>query len=109
MHGGDKEEGVEVIGQQSRETLNLFFFPTDQQLFTQHHKRYHIHMQANTQTNNQTNNRQKTKIYNETNNQTNKQTLHDATKKQKTFKYFSVKHNFTKYSLSYVFEVIFLL
>ena len=48
--GGDKEEGVEVIGQQSRETLNLFFFPTDQQLFTPHHKRYHIQMQANTQT-----------------------------------------------------------
>ena len=53
--GGDKEEGVEVIGQQSRETLNLFFFPTDQQLFTQHHKRYHIQMQANTQSNKHTN------------------------------------------------------
>ena len=52
--GGDKEEGVEVIGQQSRETLNLFFFPTDQQLFTQHHKRYHIQMQANTHSNKQT-------------------------------------------------------
>ena len=62
--GGDKEEGVEVIGQQSRETLNLFFFPTDQQLFTQHHKRYHIHMQANTQTNNQTNNKQTNKQIN---------------------------------------------
>ena len=48
MHGGDKEEGMEVIGQHPRETLNLFF-PTDQQLFTQHHKRYHIQMQENTQ------------------------------------------------------------
>ena len=48
--GGDKEEGMEVIGQQSRETLNLFF-PTDQQLFTQHHK--DITLDASKQTNKQ--------------------------------------------------------
>ena len=51
--GGDKEEGMEVIGQQSRETLNLFF-PTDQQLFTQHHKDITFRCkQTNKQTNKQ--------------------------------------------------------